>query len=312
MIGVTARVAGLTAVVAGAASLATCGSASPGPLDLGAPQALPASRSSHVVEIVMENKEDADILGSRQAPYVNGLARRYGRATASFAITHPSLPNYLALTSGSTHGIAGDCTDCHVGGTNLVDQLETARVSWNAYMEDLPRPCFRGAQSRGYAKKHDPFVYYDDVVGSPARCRHVVGFRGLAADVRAGALPTFAFISPNLCHDSHDCAVSTGERFLARLVPSLLRELGPHGFVVLTWDEGSSDRGCCGGAHGGRIPTIVAGPDVRRGGRDRAPVDHYGVLRTIENALGLPPLAAAANPTHGSLAQLFRRAPRVH
>ncbi|MDQ6749383.1 MAG: alkaline phosphatase family protein [Actinomycetota bacterium] len=308
----TARVGTLAAVMACAASLLTCGSASPGrSLDLGAPGALPASRSSHVVEIVMENKEDADILGSRDAPYANGLARRYGVATASFAITHPSLPNYLALTSGSTHGITDDCTDCHVAGANLVDQLEAARVSWKAYMEDLPRRCYRGAKSHGYVKKHDPFLYYDDVARSPARCRKVVGFAALTADLRKGALPTFAFISPNLCHDSHDCGVSTGDQALARLVPGVLRELGPHGFLVLTWDEGRTDRGCCSTAHGGRIATIVAGPDVLRGGRHGVPVDHYGVLRSVENALGLSPLAAAADPSHGSLAPLFRRTPRV-
>ncbi len=259
----------------------------------------------------MENKESGEVIGSRQAPYVNRLARRNGLATASFAITHPSLPNYLALTSGSTHGIDSDCTDCHIAGRNLVDQLEGASISWKAYMEDLPRPCFLGAGSRGYVQKHDPFVYYDNVRNSPARCRKVVPFTQLSRDLHAGTLPTFSFISPNLCHDTHDCGVSTGDSSLARLLPSLLRELGPHGYLVLTWDEGSSDRGCCAGARGGHIATIVAGPDVRRGARDGVPVDHYGVLRTIESSLSLPPLGAAADPSHGSLQRLFRRAPRV-
>jgi hypothetical protein len=302
----------LAAVIACVILLAGCGSASPDrSSSIPAPQSLPVSHASHVVEIVMENEESADVIGSKQAPYVNRLARGYGLASASFAITHPSLPNYLALTSGSTHGIGSDCTDCRVAGENIVDQLEVARVSWKAYMEDLPRPCFTGARSRGYAKKHDPFVYYDDVVASRARCRKVVGFTALASDLRADALPAFSFISPNLCHDGHDCPVSSADRFLAQLVPGLLRELGPHGFLVLTWDEGSSDRGCCGGAHGGRIATIVAGPDVRRGARDSTPVDHYGVLRTIEDALRLPPLRSAISPSHGSLHALFRQAPLI-
>ncbi len=267
--------------------------------------ALPTSASSHVLVLVMENKERGDVLGSPSSPYVSALARRYAVATSSYAVTHPSLPNYLALTSGSTHGIASDCTDCHVAGRNLVDQLERAHRSWKAYMEDIPSPCSQVAAAGGYAKKHDPFMYYDDVARDRRRCRNVVGFERLAADLRRGALPTFAFISPNLCHDTHDCDVATGDRFLRGLVPRLLRELGPHGFLVLTWDEGSSDAGCCGVARGGRIATIVAGPGARRGVRSARPVDHYGVLRTVEHALGLPALGGAAQPANGSLDALL-------
>jgi hypothetical protein len=133
----------------------------------------------------------------------------------------------------------------------------------------------------------------------------------VAGDLRRGTLPTYAFIAPNLCHDTHDCGVSTGDRFLARLVPALLRELGPHGYLVVTWDEGSSDSGCCRGSTGGHIATVVAGPDVRPGARDATPVDHYGVLRTIEDSLRLAPLGAAADPIHGTLRGLFARPPRV-
>ncbi len=252
------------------------------------------------------------MIGSSAAPYVNALARRYGTMTQSYAIAHPSLPNYLALTSGSTHGIESDCTSCSVSATNVVDQLEAAGISWKAYLEDAPAPCYLGGEHGGYAKKHNPFAYYDDVAGSPARCSHLVGFGALAADLRAGALPTYVWITPNLCDDGHDCGVAASDRFLARTVPALLRELGPHGFLVLTWDEGSSDRGCCAGvASGGRIATVVAGPEVRRGAREATPIDHYGVLASIERALGLPPLAGAADPRSGSLDGLFARAPRV-
>ena len=241
--------------------------------------------------------------------YVTGLARSYAIATRSYAIGHPSLPNYLALTSGSTQGIASDCTDCHVAGRNIADQLEAAHRSWKAYMEDLPGTCSHVAGVGGYAKKHDPFMYYDDVANDPRACRNVVSFERLASDLRRGTLPRFAFISPNLCHDTHDCDVAAGDRFLAGLVPRLLREVGPHGFVVLTWDEGSSNDGCCADAHGGRIATIVAGPDVRHHARISRPVDHYGVLRTIENALGLAPLGGAARPRSGNLDSLFVHPP---
>ncbi|MEA2209728.1 MAG: phosphatidylinositol-3-phosphatase, partial [Solirubrobacteraceae bacterium] len=299
--------------VLAAATLAACGSARPGrALATGPPRSLERSRSSHVIVVVMENEENSNVIGSAAAPYANALARRYGLATQSFAIAHPSLPNYLALTGGATHGISSDCTDCHVAAANIVDELQAAKVSWRAYMEDQPTPCFRGSGFAGYAKKHNPFIYYDDVASNPSRCRRIVGFGQLEDDLRSARLPTFAWITPNLCDDGHDCGVAAGDRFLARTVPLLLRELGPHGLLVLTWDEGSSDAGCCRrAARGGHVTTIVAGPDVRPGARETRPVDHYGVLATIERALGLPLLARSADPANGTLQALFQRPPRA-
>jgi phosphatidylinositol-3-phosphatase len=299
-------------VLIAALALAGCGAASPGKaLSVGATNALPPSRSSHVIVIVMENAEYSEVIGSASAPYVNSLARRGGLMTESFAVRHPSLPNYLALTSGSTQGISSDCTDCGVPAANIVDQLEAAGISWGAYLEDLPSPCFLGARAGGYAKKHNPFAYYADIVHSPPRCARLVGFQALATDLRGGRLPTYAWISPNLCDDGHDCGLATADRFLARTVPALLRELGPHGFLVLSWDEGVTDRGCCRVAGGGQVATVVVGPDVRPGARASSPVDHFGVLGSIEEALGLPVLGGAADPRSGRLSSLFARAPRL-
>lgn len=292
---------------------AGCGQAHSGkPLGVQPLSSLPHASSSHVLVIVMENEESTDVLANAAAPYTNSLIRRYGLATQSYAITHPSLPNYLALTSGSTHGVSSDCTDCHVRSPNIVDQLEGAGISWKAYLEDAPTPCFGGAEAGGYARKHNPFIYYEDIANSPRRCSRLVGFEQLAADLRHGQLPTYAWITPNLCDDGHDCGVSGGDRFLARTVPVLERELGPHGFLVLTWDEGSSNRGRCGGiAGGGHIATILIGPDVRHGARESLAVDHYGVLGTIEQALHLPALAGAADRRSGRLTALFARPPHI-
>jgi phosphatidylinositol-3-phosphatase len=302
----------LAALGVAAAVCAGCGSATAGrPLAVGPPSSLPASARSHVVLVVIVNAEYPEVIGSPSAPYINSLAARYGLATQSYAVTHPSLPNYLALTSGSTHGIDSDCTSCTVSAPNIVDQLEAAGLSWKAYMEDLPHPCFLGASASAYAKKHDPFAYYADIASNRARCERIVPFSVLSADLRAGALPAYSFVTPNLCDDAHDCSLQTADRFLARTLPPILRELGPRGFLVLTWDEGTLDTGCCGAAHGGRIATVLAGPGVRRGARMARPLDHYGVLATVEHALGLRPMGGAADPRAGSLAPLFARAPSV-
>ena len=270
--------------------------------------ATPRGKSpGRIAVIVMENKGYGDVIGSPAAPYINGLARRYAVARDMFAVSHPSLPNYLALTGGSTFGISSDCTSCAVHATSLADQLARAKISWKAYMEDLPRPCFTAAGAGEYAKKHDPFVYYTRVVGTPGLCSRVVPLTQLRTDERAAALPRFVWISPNLCHDTHDCPVSTGDRYLSTLVPPLLRALGPGGILVLTWDEGTDSAGCCNLASGGHVATIVAGPGARPGAAMTIPTDHYSVLQTIEDLLGLPRLRGAACRCTPSLKPLLGR-----
>jgi hypothetical protein len=266
---------------------------------------------AHIAVIVMENEEYGDIIGSRQTPYINQLARRYALARALYATTHPSLPNYLALTGGATFGVDSDCIDCTVAASSLVDQLTGARVSWKAYMENLPHPCFAGAGAGEYAKKHDPFMYYTRVTTRPSQCAHVVSLTELSADERGHALPRFIWITPNLCHDMHDCAPAAGDAFLARLVPPLLRSLGRRGLLFLTWDEGSTDDGCCRLAAGGHIPTIVAGTGARAGARLDLPVDQYSILQTIEDLLGLRRLRGAACACTPSLAPLLAVSPEA-
>jgi hypothetical protein len=305
--GVPRPLAALTVVAA--AALTACGQARVLPPQTHrSPVVRPAGGGpTHIAVIVMENEEYGDIIGNHETPFINALARKSAQARQMYAITHPSLPNYLALTGGSTFGIDSDCTGCRVKAASLVDQLERARVSWRAYMEDLPHPCFTGGGANGYAKKHDPFLYYTPITARPARCGQVVPLTRLAGDERAGRLPRFLWITPNLCHDMHDCDPATGDRFLAGLVPGLLARLGRRGLLVLTWDEGSSDDGCCRLARGGHIVSILAGPGARPRARMDTPTDHYSVLQTIEDLLGLPRLRGAACPCTPSLAPLLRQ-----
>ena len=271
--------------------------------------ALAGGGPSHIAIIVMENEEYTDIIGSRQTPFINALARRYALAQGMYATSHPSLPNYLALTGGSTFGITSDCTDCSVRASGLGQQLTAAHISWKAYMENLPHTCYLGGDAGAYAKRHDPFVYYTPLRRSPAQCRHVVPFSQLSADESAHSLPRFIWLTPNVCHDMHDCSTTTGDAFLARVVPRLLGSLGPRGLLIVTWDEGTSDNGCCRLASGGRIATILAGGAARPGARMTSPSDQYSILQTIEDLLGLPRLRNAGCACTPSLAPLLRVRP---
>ncbi len=311
------RGSALIAALLACGALAGCGSASsPGePLKLpSSPAHIARSARSHFVVIVLENRELGEVIGDGSAPYVNALARKGALANDYHAITHPSLPNYIALIAGDPLGISSDCTDCEAHGTTLVDQLQGAHIGWRAYMEGLPRPCWSGASSTaGYAKKHDPFMYFNQIASNPARCRNVVPLSKLASDLRRDRLPPFAWISPNLCDDGHDCSDASVDRFLAHLVPYLLAGLGTHGVLAIVWDEGTSESGCCGRASGGRVPLILAGPQVRVGYRLNGLADHYSLLRLIEDSFGLAHLRGAACPCTPSLNAAFKRGvlPRI-
>ena len=267
----------------------------------------PSRQPTRIAVVVLENTEYGDIIGNRSAPYINSLARRYVLATRYFGIRHPSLPNYLALLGGSTFGIDDDCDDCSVRGASLVDQLDAAGISWRAYMEGMPSPCSQAASVGEYTKHHNPFVYFDNVVSSAARCaRKVVPLSLLTRDLRSGALPRFVWITPDKCHDMHDCSAAVADRFLRRQLTPLLGALGRNGVLFLTWDEGTSNRGCCSGASGGHIATIVAGGLARHGFRFRRNADHYSILKTIEDLWHMPRLRNARCVCAPSLAGALR------
>lgn len=255
----------------------------------------PLPNFKHIFIIVMENKDYANLIGSDQAPYLNALAKQYGLATNYYGARHPSLPNYIALTSGDTFDITSDCTDCFVNAPNIVDQIETTGYSWKAYMESMPSPCFVGNAGDLYRQKHDPFIYYDDIRTNPARCNKIVPFTEFTADVKVNALPDFVWITPNMCHAMHDCPVSTGDTWLKTHVPTILASPAwkDNGVLFITLDEGSGPAGCCKYATGGRLATLVIAPDVPAGFTSNVPYSHYALLHTIETAWHLPLLGKA-------------------
>jgi phosphatidylinositol-3-phosphatase len=250
----------------------------------------------HVVVIVFENKDESQVIGSRAAPTFTALARRYARLTRYYGVTHPSLPNYIALASGGTQGIRDDCTTCVVATRNLADSLEASGRSWKTYAEGLPRPGFTGAFAGRYAKKHVPFLYFRDIVSSPARRARIVPLTQLRSDLQSGALPDFALVVPDMCHSMHDCSVRTGDLWLARTIPPLLAL--PNTVVFVTFDEGRARN---------HVATLVLGTAVRPATRVTARTGHYSLLRTIEDAWSLPLLgrSASAQPITG----IWRSAP---
>jgi len=259
----------------------------------------------HVIWIWMENHSLSDIIGNTsQAPYLNSLAAGCGLATDYHNTTHPSLPNYLAATSGLAQGSLPvlsylDCDVsfvCDTSAPSIFGQGET----WKAYEESMPSNCDR-SNSGEYAVRHNPAPYYTTLSGCASRD---VPYPQLAKDLAGNALPAFSFITPNLIDDMHDGTIAQGDAWLASNLPAILNSSQYRAgttAVFITWDEGSggypiedcddstvTDNSC-------RVPTIVISPSTPAGTKSGAFFDHYSLLGTTEQLLGLPRLASAAS-----------------
>ena len=251
----------------------------------------------HVVVVVFENKEADAILGDRRAPTFNRLARDNALLANYTGVTHPSLPNYLALVSGSTHGIHTDCMKCIVGGRSLADTLPAKRRSWKVYAENLPHGGYVGRSKGRYAKNHVPFAYFRHVRSNRRRAANIVPLRQLKRDLSRRDLPSFSLVVPDRCHDMHDCSIAIGDLWLSRFLPPLLQSpaLG-NGAVFVIFDEGETNKG-----GGGRVAAIALGPAVRPATRDDEAANHYALLRTVEDTFGLTHLGHSkhASPITG-------------
>ncbi|MDT5032769.1 MAG: phosphatidylinositol-3-phosphatase [Actinoplanes sp.] len=257
-----------------------------------------AGRVSKILVIAEENHTYEQIGGSPRAPYLAGLARTYGSAThfeAGYPAACPSLAAYILMTSGSTHGICDDrAPRAHqLAGDNVFHQVSAAGLSWRAYAESAPSTCALADGAGGrYLVRHVPATYYLDVRTECSRA--AVPLRpALAADVAAGSLPSFGFVSPDACNDMHGAAgcqgdeVGVGDRWLQATLPGILA--GPDYragrlAVIVTWDEGS--------ATSNHIPTLVIAPGARGVSTAQA-FSHCSTLRTVEDLLRLPRLGCA-------------------
>ena len=255
-----------------------------GPCGTAAP---PSAGYHHVVWIWMENKPYSSIIGSSAAPYENQLANACGLATNYHAVTHPSLPNYIAATSGNTQGITDDAAPAShpLGVASIYSQVKAAGKTWRDYEESAPGNCPLTSSGQ-YAVKHDPAPYYTGIRSDCAVWDVPMGTTSggnFLTDLANGALPAFSFVTPNLCNDTHDCSVATGDAWLQSWFAKILSSpnyLAGDTVVFLTWDEDD-------GSASNRIPTIVVSPSTPAGTVSAASFDHYSLLKTAEQLLGI-------------------------
>ena len=230
---------------------------------------------AHTVVVMLENHAYSQIIGNPAAPYLNELASHGALFTHSYAITHPSEPNYLALFSGSTHGVTADSCPVELSGPNLAADLIAAGKTFGGYAEDLPATGSQVCSAGEYARKHVPWADFRDVPGSVSMSFS----RFPAAD--PARLPTVSFVIPNLCDDMHDCSVAAGDTWLRAHLSGYARWAMTHdSLLIVTWDEDD-------GSQVNQIPTIFTGQLVKPG-RYAERITHYSVLATIEAAYGLP------------------------
>ena len=255
----------------------------------------------HVIVVVMENKSAGRATDTATCPYVADFASSWAMLSDSYAITHPSQPNYLALWAGSTLGVTDN--SCPARGSpfdaeNFGHALEAAGKTWKAYSEALPSPGSPACNARGklYTRKHEPWTQFKNLNHQNER-----PYTDLAGDIAGHALPDLAFVVPDNCHNTHDCSLSTGDKWLASELPSMITAVGRRGLVVLTYDEDD---------HSGdnRILTVFAGGVVMPRSTTNRRVTHYTLVRTLCEGLGIPPFGEAVSET--PISEVWRAAPR--
>ncbi|MEO9264087.1 MAG: alkaline phosphatase family protein [Candidatus Baltobacteraceae bacterium] len=234
--------------------------------------------ASNVTVVIMENRDYKLVVGNAQAPFLNKTLIPQGALLLnSHAVTHPSQPNYLALFSGSTQGISDDSCPHTFSTKNLGSELIAAGKTFTGYSESMPSNGYTGCATTLYARKHAPWVNFTNIPASDNVVYH--GFPAVP--------PSFAWITPNLCHDMHDCSTKTGDNWLKANLPPIIAWNATHnGLLILTWDEADPDNN---GSN--RIATVFVGPMVTAHVSQNERINHYNVTHTIETIFGLACIA---------------------
>jgi phospholipase C len=294
---VVVAVAVIAACTAPAAIGATSASASTGPCGTAA---LSSTNYTHVVWIWMENHSYGEIKGSPEAPYINSLAGECGLATNYHNIGHPSLPNYIAgtsaLPSAELSRFTSDCSPSHKCST-AAQSIFGQVPSWKAYEESMPSNCDR-KNAGEYAVRHNPPPYYTKLAECQAKD---VPYTQLSTDLAAGTLPAFSFITPNLIDDMHDGTIAQGDEWLKSNLPAILNSSEYQSGTVavfVTWDEGEggSSNACATNTTdvGCHVVTIVVSPSTVAGTQSSTLFNHYSLLGSSEQLLGVSLLEEAA------------------
>lgn len=243
-----------------------------------APQTLPIP--THIVVVMEENHSYSEIIGSSQAPCINTLASEGALFTQSFGVSHPSEPNYLAIFSGSTHGITDDSCPHTFSTASLESELLAAGRTFRGYSEGLPKAGSYICTSGTYARKHVPWTDFskDKAADNQPWSRFPTDFT---------KLPTVAFVIPNLDNDMHDGTIQQGDAWLQKnLLAYVQWAKSNNSLLIITWDEDD-------GSENNRVATIFVGGMVKPGDYSER-INHYNILRTIEQMYKLPHLANAA------------------
>ena len=246
-----------------------------------------------IMIVVLENEDFQDAI---RQPFLAALAQQGATLNNYYAVTHPSQPNYIALVSGSTHGVTND-SKVVINAKHLGDLLEARGLRWKIYAEQFPGKCFSGNSSGDYARKHVPFISFKNVQDDPMRCAQIVNADALAKDIETGSLADFSLYVPDLKNDGHDTGIEYADRWLSKTFGPILKNsyFTKDMLFVVTFDEGSL-------FGGNRVLTLISGNGVSPGTTSNARYNHYSLLRTIEDEFGLGTLKqedARAVPVSG-------------
>jgi phosphatidylinositol-3-phosphatase len=240
---------------------------------------------AHVVLVIEENHSFSEVIGNSAMPYLNAQAQKYGLAAQYFANAHPSLPNYLMLTTGQMEtfddNFSGVINDDHV-----FRELTNAGKSWKVYAESLPQPAYLGGDVYPYVRRHNPATYFQDIQNNPAQAANIVPFSQFPADLSGKSLPQFSFVVPNVLDDAHDGSLPQADAWLQQNIDPLINNpsFQSSGLLIITFDEGDQTDLENGGGH---VATVIISSKSKMNFTSQTTYQHPSALRLILEASGV-------------------------